>query len=91
MKSEYDINNGKTVCYDCHMTIHRKVIGYGKQGEFSENLEQATLSQVWKETSRKVQRIMDETNELCSMSVIPTRAPCPKGKIYAELTGDSKI
>lgn len=87
---QYDVDNGRTVCYDCHMIIHRKVDGYGKRGEFSESLEQVTLSQAWKETSLKVQRILVETKELCSMSVTPTRAPRSKDNIYAELTRDSE-
>ncbi len=90
-KLEYDVNNGKTVCYDCHMIIHRKVSGYRKQDEFSETLNETTLSQAWREISLKVQRILDETKELNSMSVIPARASCPKGKIYAEHTGDSMM
>ena len=86
---EYVVANGKTVCYDCHMIIHRKVSGYRKQDEFSGTLSNETiLSQAWREISLKVQRILDETKELNSMSVIPARASCPKGKIYAEHVGD---
>ena len=85
-----DVNNGRTVCYDCHMIIHNEVSYYRKVGEFRGTLEETTLSQAWKETSLKVQRILDETKELYSMSVIPTRAPCSKEKIYAELAGDRK-
>ena len=70
----------------------RKVEGYGKKrGELSERLEQLTLSQAWAETSLKVQRILAETKELYSMSVMPTRAPWSKDMIYAELRGDTEI
>lgn len=86
----YDVDNGKTLCYDCHMIIHNEVSYYRKSGEFRGTLKETTLSQTWKETSLKVQRILDETKELYSMSVMPTRAPDPKGKIYAELIGDYK-
>lgn len=88
----YDVTNGKTLCYDCHMIIHNKVSYYRKRGEFSGSLNhEIILSQSWEETSKQVQRIMAETKELYgSMSVKPTRAPLPKGNIYAELTGDSK-
>jgi len=86
----YDVSNGKTLCYDCHMIIHNEVSYYRKVGEFRGTLEETTLSQAWKETSLKVQRILDETKELYSMSVIPTRAPNSKEKIYAELTGNCK-
>jgi len=87
----YIVENGKTVCYDCHMVIHQKVSGYKpKRGEFSETLNETTLSQEWIEISTKVQRILDETKELYSMSVTPARAPWAKAKIYAELTGDCK-
>ena len=90
-KLRYDVENGKTLCYDCHMIIHNKVSYYRKRGEFSGTLSETTLSQTWEETSLKVQRILDETKELInSMSVNPTRAPRPKGNIYAELTGDCK-
>jgi len=86
----YTLYNGKTLCYDCHMIIHNEVSYYRKVGEFRGTLNETTLSQAWKETSLKVQRILVETKELYSMSVIPTRAPASKEKIYAELTGDCK-
>lgn len=91
----YDIENGKTLCFDDHQLIHKKVSYYRlKEGELKETLaelSEKTLSQVWEETLRKVQRILAETKELYSMSVMPTRAPSPQGKIYAELTGDRKM
>jgi len=88
---KYDVENGKTLCYDCHMILHQKVSYYRKRGEFSGTLNETTLSQSWEEISKQVQRIMAETKEIyISMSVTPTRAPLPKGKIYAELTGDCK-
>jgi hypothetical protein len=89
---KYSVDNGRTLCYDCHMIIHNRISYYKlKQGELSETLIETTLSQVWKETSEKVQRILAETKELVnSMSVKLTRAPWAKAKIYAELTGDCK-
>jgi hypothetical protein len=85
----YIPENGVTLCYDCHMVTH-EVSGYKiKRGEFSEELTKQTLNQAWQEIATKVQRILDETKELYSMSVIPARAPCSKEKIYAEHTGDS--
>ena len=89
---KYDISNGVTLCYDCHMTVHNKVSYYRKRGEFSGTLRNETiLSQSWEETSMQVQRIMAETKELYnSMSVMPTRAPLSKENIYAELMGDYK-
>jgi len=61
----YEINNGRTVCYDCHMVIHNEVGYYRKKrGEFSEELNEQTLSQAWEEISLKVQRIMDEAKSL---------------------------
>ena len=86
----YSVENGKTLCYDCHMIIHNEVSYYRKAGELRGTLNETTLSQAWMETSLKVQRILVETKELYSMSVIPTRAPDSKEKIYAELTGDCK-
>lgn len=84
----YSVDNGKTLCYDCHMIVH-KVTHYRKRSEFSENLKEITLSQAWQETVTKVQRILAETKELYSMSVMPTRAPRARANIYAEHTGDS--
>ena len=60
---QYDVNNGITLCYDCHMLVHRVSFYRLKGGELSENLKQATLSQVWEETSKKVQRIIDEAKK----------------------------
>lgn len=85
-----DVNNGTTLCYDCHMILHNRISYYRKRGEFSGTLSETTLSQTWEETSKKVQRILAETKELYSMSVMPTRAPLSKEKIYAELMGDHK-
>jgi hypothetical protein len=86
----HDVSNGRVVCYDCHMIIHNEVSYYRKRGELRGSLNETTLNQAWKETSLKVQRILAETKEFYSMSVTPTRAPCPKGNRYAELTGDCK-
>jgi hypothetical protein len=72
------------------MIIHNEVSYYRKRGEFRGTLDETTLSQAWEETSLKVQRILAETKELYSMSVMPARAPRPKGNRYAELTGDCK-
>lgn len=60
---QYDVNNGITLCYDCHMLVHKVSFYRLKSGEFNENLKEATLSQVWKETSLKVQRLIDEANK----------------------------
>ena len=70
----YDVDNGKTLCYDCHMIIHNEVSYYRKRDEFSGTLNETTLSQAWEETSLKVQRILDETKELYSMSVISSKS-----------------
>jgi len=86
---QYEVNNGVTLCYDCHMIIHNKVSYYRlKKGEFNKNLTEVILSQSWEETSLQVQRILDEAKELYSMPVIPTRAPLTKVNIYAEPIGD---
>jgi len=45
------------------MGLHRVSFYRLKGGELSENLKQATLSQVWEETSKKVQRIIDEAKK----------------------------
>jgi 5-methylcytosine-specific restriction endonuclease McrA len=85
---KYSVENGVTLCNDCHLTVH-KVTHYRKRSEFSESLKEMTLSQAWQETVVKVQRILAETKELYSMSVMPTRAPRARANIYAEHTGDS--
>jgi hypothetical protein len=79
---KHDVSNGKTLCHDCHMTIHNKVSYYRKRGEFSGNPTGTTLSQSWEETSKQVQRILDETKEIFSMSVTSnTSAPLEREHI----------
>ena len=87
---KYDEANGKTLCYDCHRIIHHKVSYIVKPSEIRGSLIEEILSQIWKETSEEVQRILDETKELYSMSIIPARELGAKAKRYAELVGDYK-
>jgi len=98
-KTNYVIRQGTLSVYEygryCRLLltnfmVTHEVSGYKiKRGEFSEELNKQTLSQTWQEIALKVQRILDETKELYSMSVIPARAPCSQEKMYAEHTGDS--
>ncbi len=57
----FDMDNGITLCKDCHKAIHKNYKPKSKQGELLENLCEITSSQVGLGIIQKVQRLEAES------------------------------